>query len=59
MFIDKLGKKSLPDDESTELSNIISKMGKIYGAAKVCLQDKSEECYNLGKGTKASTYSKS
>ena len=45
----QIGKKSLPEDEADELNTVIQKMGKIYGASKICLDEEEESCYNLGK----------
>ena len=48
----KLGKKPLAEKEETELNEIISKMGKIYGETRVCVhnEDNQEECHNLEPG---------
>ena len=45
----EVGTKSLPRDEEIELSNIITEMGKVYGAAKVCIDgnENGDKCYNL------------
>jgi len=44
----KVGSRSLPAAESSELAQAISEMGKIYGSTKVCV--KEDECYNLEPG---------
>jgi hypothetical protein len=48
----KVGSKSLSEEEELELGNIISEMGKVYGASKVCVDgdEDGDQCYNLEPG---------
>ena len=48
----EVGVQPLPEDEERELSNIISEMGKVYGATKVCIDgvEDGNQCYNLEPG---------
>jgi len=46
----KVGKKSLPDEESLKLVSVKQKMGTIYGSSKVCGNfhgNGTKVCYNL------------
>ena len=38
----EVGTQPLPEDEEIELSNLISEMGKVYGSAKVCIDETTE-----------------
>ena len=47
-MLKQVGAKSLPEAEAQELEAAIQAMGSVYGKTKVCLENKPEECYNLG-----------
>lgn len=47
-MLKKVGAKSLPEAEAKDLEAAIQAMGSVYGKTKVCLENKPDECYNLG-----------
>ena len=47
-MLKQVGAKSLPETEAQELEAAIQAMGSVYGKTKVCLENKPDECYNLG-----------
>ena len=47
-ILKKVGAKSLPDDEAQKLEEAIQAMGSVYGKTKICLENKTDKCYNLG-----------
>ena len=50
-MLKQVGAKSLPEAEAQELEAAIQAMGSVYGKTKVCLENKPDECYNLGTVT--------
>ena len=55
-MLKQVGAKSLPEAEAQELEAAIQAMGSVYGKTKVCLENKPDECYNLGTVTNIYIY---